>query len=510
MIIPIFYATQTGNGIQISNLLCKNLNYLKIEDLEFKPIDISTVDINSIVSYNLIIIVVSTHGDGNFPFSISNFWTFLMFRGLPEKFFKDKKIAVFGLGDSSYDKFNYCSKILFNRLISLGSENIIERGDGDDQDYEGVYTQFNNWSSKLCSKILKLKNEKFEFQNFEETENEKKNNYKINVKEAKYLNLEKNILEFNFEMKLDDRIKYSPGDVIAITPKNYNTEEFCLYNKIDLGLKNFLESYDVNGVPDFNIFSDLKDYKNVKHDFKTPEEIKMCKTRLTQIFENYDDYFSYVKAVKRTFFEVLKDFNIRVDINFIKDNIPKIRKRFYTLPKINKDYKQNKQLKDEYSLLISLVDYKTIITEKRKGVCSEYFKTFINNPRECEVTYIKNELIFNKSKILIICTGAGISVARSIWQNIEDKEILIYYGFRNEDDKCYEYEYKSIKNIKLIECPSRTGEKKYVQDIFKENFKENILDYDVIVSGNTRLNKIFRELFLQKFSKEIKFQTETW
>jgi sulfite reductase alpha subunit-like flavoprotein len=43
------------------------------------------------------------------------------------------KFAVLGLGDSSYRNFNFVAKKLYRRLLNLGAESIIRRGDADDQ-----------------------------------------------------------------------------------------------------------------------------------------------------------------------------------------------------------------------------------------------------------------------------------------------------------------------------------------------------------------------------------------
>jgi sulfite reductase alpha subunit-like flavoprotein len=40
---------------------------------------------------------------------------------------------VLGLGDSSYEKFNFVGKKLYRRLLQLGAQPIHRRGDADDQ-----------------------------------------------------------------------------------------------------------------------------------------------------------------------------------------------------------------------------------------------------------------------------------------------------------------------------------------------------------------------------------------
>lgn len=64
-------------------------------------------------------------------------WTMLLRSDLPSDLFEDMDCAVFGLGDSSYEKFCWAAKKLSRRLQSLGAREIVERGEADDQHPKG-------------------------------------------------------------------------------------------------------------------------------------------------------------------------------------------------------------------------------------------------------------------------------------------------------------------------------------------------------------------------------------
>lgn len=49
--------------------------------------------------------VLSTHYDGNEPDDATEFFKQLK-QGKLDLFFKNKKVVIFGLGDSNYDEFN--------------------------------------------------------------------------------------------------------------------------------------------------------------------------------------------------------------------------------------------------------------------------------------------------------------------------------------------------------------------------------------------------------------------
>jgi sulfite reductase alpha subunit-like flavoprotein len=83
------------------------------------------------------IIVCSTTGDGEEPDNMKRFWRFLLRRNLPIDLLEPIDYAVFGLGDSSYPKYNFVAKKLWKRLQQLGARSLLNRGDGDDQHYLG-------------------------------------------------------------------------------------------------------------------------------------------------------------------------------------------------------------------------------------------------------------------------------------------------------------------------------------------------------------------------------------
>ena len=64
---------------------------------------------------------------------MSQLWHMLLRANLPPDILEDLNFAVFGLGDSSYDKFCWAAKKLSRRLLSLGAQELVERGEGDEQ-----------------------------------------------------------------------------------------------------------------------------------------------------------------------------------------------------------------------------------------------------------------------------------------------------------------------------------------------------------------------------------------
>lgn len=82
---------------------------------------------------DLVVFIVSTTGSGVEPRSMTPLWNMLLSARLPADLFEDLSFAVFGLGDTSYEKFCWPAKLLSKRLESLGATEVCERGEGDEQ-----------------------------------------------------------------------------------------------------------------------------------------------------------------------------------------------------------------------------------------------------------------------------------------------------------------------------------------------------------------------------------------
>jgi len=154
----ILYATETGGAQDAANKIarrCRNLNYecrnIDVKDYPLVRIISLLLDVrqnpaslsdngnvqSDLIHETLIIFVVSTTGSGQEPRSMTMLWNMLLRSDLPNHILEDLHFAVFGLGDSSYEKFCWPAKKLSRRLVGLGATQICHRGEGDDQHHFG-------------------------------------------------------------------------------------------------------------------------------------------------------------------------------------------------------------------------------------------------------------------------------------------------------------------------------------------------------------------------------------
>ncbi len=82
---------------------------------------------------------------------MKRFWRFLLKKSLPHDALCGLTFAVFGLGDSSYAKFNFAAKKLWKRLLQLGAQKALYLGLADDMHSLGVDGALDPWLSSLWS-----------------------------------------------------------------------------------------------------------------------------------------------------------------------------------------------------------------------------------------------------------------------------------------------------------------------------------------------------------------------
>ena len=92
----------------------------------------------------MLVMVVSTQGDGDPPDDARGLIEFLQSRRAPKL---DQLVAVLALGDSSYPKFCETGKQVDERLVALGARRLVERVDCD-VDYD---TLANAWLDRVVT-----------------------------------------------------------------------------------------------------------------------------------------------------------------------------------------------------------------------------------------------------------------------------------------------------------------------------------------------------------------------
>ena len=142
----ILFGSQTGTAEEVADrLAAESLRW------HFAPrvVPMEEYDVARLPGEPFVVCVASTTGEGEVPDGMRPLWSFLLRRDLPPGSLRGVRHAVFGLGDSSYAKFNFAAKRLARRLAQLGSPALVPLGLGDDQEALGLDQALEPWAQSL-------------------------------------------------------------------------------------------------------------------------------------------------------------------------------------------------------------------------------------------------------------------------------------------------------------------------------------------------------------------------
>jgi sulfite reductase alpha subunit-like flavoprotein len=148
--VTFVYATVNGNAREATDMLVRDAMR---RQYRVRALDCTRADVRELPDMEFVVFVVSTTGQGDVPPSFKPYWTFLRRADLRGDSLQNVQFAVFGLGDSSYAKYNFAAKKLFRRLIQLGATPLVPRGDGDDRAADGFDSALVPWAAELFSKL---------------------------------------------------------------------------------------------------------------------------------------------------------------------------------------------------------------------------------------------------------------------------------------------------------------------------------------------------------------------
>ncbi|KAI6247973.1 NADPH-dependent diflavin oxidoreductase 1 [Erysiphe necator] len=149
----VLYGSETGNSEDVAYSLGNMLERLHFTT---RISEMNCIEINDLIKYSLVILTVSTTGQGEFPRNARKFWKSLLRKSLPKDCLNGMKFTSFGLGDSSYSQFNYSARKLHKRLLQLGAKELFPAGEADERHPEGNDGTFLSWSHELREHLLIL------------------------------------------------------------------------------------------------------------------------------------------------------------------------------------------------------------------------------------------------------------------------------------------------------------------------------------------------------------------
>ncbi|KCZ90374.1 assimilatory sulfite reductase (NADPH) flavoprotein subunit [Hyphomonas jannaschiana] len=142
--LAILFGSETGNAAEVARSL-----EAKAQQAGLVPSvqDMADYKVRKIAEEQDILIIVSTHGEGEPPQPAMNFFEFLESRKAPT--LGDTRFSVLALGDSTYEFYCQAGKQIDSRFAALGAKQILPRVDCD-VDFED---DADNWIKSVLEQL---------------------------------------------------------------------------------------------------------------------------------------------------------------------------------------------------------------------------------------------------------------------------------------------------------------------------------------------------------------------
>lgn len=475
--VTILYGSQTGNAQGLAEntgktLEAKGFNVTVSSMNDFKP--------NNLKKLENLLIVVSTHGEGEPPDNALSFHEFLHGRRAPK--LENFRFSVLSLGDSSYEFFCQTGKEFDVRLAELGGERLYPRVDCD-LDFE---EPANKWLKGVIDGLSEAKGHSASAAVPVEapagtSPYSRTNPFKAEVLENLNLNGRGSNKETrHLELSLEGSgLTYEPGDSLGIYPENDP-------ELVDLLLKEFKwdasESVTVNKEGETRplreaLISNFEITVLTKPLLKQAAELT-GNDKLKALVENREELKAYTQG--RDVIDLVRDFgpwNVSA-----QEFVAILRKMPARLYSIASSLSANP---DEVHLTIGAVRYEAHGRE-RKGVCSVLCSERLQ-PGDTIPVYLQSNKNFKlpqdqETPIIMVGPGTGVAPFRSFMQEREETgakgKSWMFFGDQHfVTDFLYQTEWqKWLKDgvlTKMDVAFSRdTEEKVYVQNRMLEHSKE--------------------------------------
>lgn len=467
--VAILYGSQTGNAEDLAKRVGSRVKSISDMPLLVQPID--DFPLKLLPKLKLAIFICSTTGHGQEPENMKKFFNFIRRRDLPNDCLLNLSFAVYGLGDSSYSKFNHVSKILFNRLKECGSTPIQELVLGDEQHRLGIdgiiYPMLDELYPRLipavaqsCPPKIGLRESSYQVLLLPDQSPDLHIKDSLSFIKHEYIaktslmlarcTLNKRITSADhfqdtrlLQFDSDSDFSYEPGDVCTIFPTNRDecVDQFIRTLNLDPHQKvaltkrdpNYMISYLYDFVPDgIKVFDLVKYYLDInsvpKRSFfelmsvisdERREQSKLLEFAST---EGQEEMYEYCIQPKRSILEVLLDFPSTVRklrFEYLFDLIPPIKPRSFSIasgPSI---------LPNRMQLIVGVVKYRTRLRKVRLGLCSNYLGQLKQSDRlhdiSSEIRFFIQRSMFKlpedaKKPIIMIGPGLGIAPFKSFME----------------------------------------------------------------------------------------------
>ncbi len=472
--LTILYGSQTGNAKSVANQL---KSQAESRGLSVKLINMADYKPNQLKKEKFIAVAVSTYGEGEPPEDAENLHEFLSSKKAPK--LEGVKVAVIGLGDSSYEFFCQTAIDFETRFTALGAQTVITRAELD-VDYEEQATQWVNSAVDAFEPDLKAAGSSTAQVIPMTGVASASSQYNKQSPFAAELSLVQKITGRDstkdvrhVELSLEDSgITYQAGDALGVYFLNDEEKVDALLKQVQL---NGDETVTI-GEQSLTVRQALIEKLELTQSYPGFVEKYAQATNNAQLIATSQDKAAlrqYIEA--RQIFDVVEQNPTKLDAQVLVDCARKLQARLYSIAS------SQSEVDEEVHLTVGLVEFDAFNTEHLGG-CSGYLAKRAEEGASVKVFVEHNDNFRlptdDNTPVIMVGPGTGIAPFRAFLQerdarDAEGKNWLFFGNPHFTQDFLYQVEIQGyVKSGLLTKVDlafSRDqAEKIYVQDRLRE------------------------------------------
>ena len=479
--LTILYGSQTGNAKGVAQ---EYKAKAEAKGIKVNLLNMADYKAKQLKNETHLIVVVSTHGEGDAPDDAVELHEFLASKKAPK--LPELKYAVVGLGDSSYEFFCQTAKDFDQRLAALGAKGIVERLDCD-VDYEAEAAEFvervtdelkEELTAKGASQVVPMPGVARPNLAVATSQYTKKNPFTAELSESVKITGRDSVKDIrHIEISLEGSdIQYQPGDALGVWFTNDDVLVTELIKLLDLDADADVSVGGESSSLKLALIEKLELTQSYPTFVKAYLEAASNET-LAALFEDKAALREYL--AERQIIDVIREHPAKLTEQQLVDALRPITPRLYSIASSQAD------VEDEVHLTVALVEYEAH-GSTHQGGASGFLSKRLEEGGQVKVFVEKNDnfrLPENPdTPVIMVGPGTGIAPFRAFMQQraedgAEGKNWLFFGNPNYTQDFLYQTEWQRFVKDGVLDKVSLAfsrdqAEKIYVQHRLLENGEE--------------------------------------
>jgi sulfite reductase (NADPH) flavoprotein alpha-component len=479
--LTILYGSQTGNAKGVASKLKEQA---ESRGLSVKLVNMADYKPTALKKEKFITVVVSTYGEGEPPEDAESLHEFLTTKKAPK--LDGVKVAVIGLGDSSYEFFCQTAKDFEERFNKLGAETIFQRADLD-VDYDDEAAKWIDGALDAFEPDLKAQQQAsggqvvampFGAAAPAASQYTKQNPFAAELSVVQKItgrDSSKDVRHVEISLEGSD-ITYTPGDSLGV----YFLNDEALVDEV-LTLTQIDASSTVKlGDEELTIRDALIEKLELTQSYPGFVEKYATATGNPELLKLVEDKAAMREYIEpRQIFDIIRQNPAQLEAQTLVDCLRKLQARLYSIAS------SQAEVEEEVHLTVGLVEFDAFGSEHLGG-CSGYLARRAQEGCKVKVFSEHNDNFRlpanDETPIIMVGPGTGIAPFRAFLQERDAREASgknwLFFGNPHfTQDFLYQVEIqgylKSGLLTKVDVAFSRDqAEKVYVQDKLRKNSQE--------------------------------------